>query len=113
ADEPPPLAENAKLRTIGRPVDRLDGIEKVTGAARFTFDVQLPGMLYARQVVSSVPHARVKSVDTSAAERAPGVRGVHVLERILGSAVLRDPKLEANEQYPMIRYAGQPIAAVA
>jgi xanthine dehydrogenase YagR molybdenum-binding subunit len=88
ADEPPPLPENAKLKSIGRSIPRLDGVQKVTGRARYTFDIQLPGMLYARQVISTVPHARVKSIDTSAAERHPGVRAVHVLDRIRGSARL-------------------------
>lgn len=112
-DEPPPLPENAKLKSIGKPVSRLDGVEKVTGRARYTFDVRLPGMLWARRVVSPLPHARIKSIDTSAAERYPGVRAVHVLERLLASAQLRDPKAEQGNRYPTVRYAGQPIAAVA
>ncbi|ATB41733.1 oxidoreductase [Cystobacter fuscus] len=112
-DEPPPLPENAKLKSIGKPVSRLDGIEKVTGRARYTFDVQLPGMLWGKWVVSPLPHARIKSIDTSAAERAPGVRAVHVLELLLSTARLRDPKAEKGNRYPTVRYAGQPIAAVA
>src|SRR5918996_4907798 len=98
SDEPPPLAENAKLKSIGRPIPRLDGVQKVTGRARYTFDIQLPGMLYARQVISTVPHARVRSIDTSAAERYPGVRAVHVLDKIRGSAQLRDLKGEAGQR---------------
>ena len=78
--EPPPLGENAALKSIGRPVSRLDAVQKVTGRARYTFDVQLSGMLWGRLVVSPWPHARVKSIDTSEAERYPGVRAVHVLE---------------------------------
>jgi xanthine dehydrogenase YagR molybdenum-binding subunit len=113
ADEPPELPGNAELQVIGKPVPRADAVQKVTGAARYTFDVQLPGMLHARCVASTVPHARIKSIDTSAAEEYPGVRAVHVLERILMSAQLRDPSVEANERYPIVRYAGQPIAAVA
>ncbi|HYO66675.1 MAG TPA: xanthine dehydrogenase family protein molybdopterin-binding subunit [Archangium sp.] len=113
ADEPPPLPENAKLKSIGKPVSRLDGVEKVTGKARYTFDVQLPGMLWGKWVVSSLPHARIKSIDTSAAERYPGVRAIHILERILASAQLRDAKAEQGNRYPTVRYAGQPIAAVA
>lgn len=112
-DEPPPLAENSKLKSIGKPVSRLDGLEKVTGRARYTFDIQLPGMLWGKRVVSPLPHARIKSIDTSAAERYPGVRAVHVLERLLASAKLRDAKAEAGNRYPTVRYAGQPIAAVA
>ena len=111
--EPPPLPENAKLSSIGKPYSRLDAELKVTGKARYTFDVDLPGMLHARRVVSTIPHARVKSVDTSAAEKYPGVRAVHVLETILQQAVLRDPKAEQAARYPTVRYAGQPIAAVA
>ena len=43
----------------GSGLPRLDAMQKVTGRARYTFDVQLPGMLYARRVVSTVPHARI------------------------------------------------------
>jgi xanthine dehydrogenase YagR molybdenum-binding subunit len=112
-DEPPPLPENARLRSIGQPIPRLDAVQKVTGRARYTFDIQLPGMLWGRLVVSPWPHARVKSIDTSAAEQYPGVMAVHVLERVLQSAQPRDPKVEQGNRYPTIRYAGQPVAAVA
>jgi xanthine dehydrogenase YagR molybdenum-binding subunit len=112
-DEPPPLPENAKLSAIEKSIPRFDGVQKVTGQARYTFDVQLPGMLYARRVVSTVPHARVKSIDLSAAEKYPGVRAVHVLERTRGSAQMRDPKAETTNRYPTVRYAGQPLAAIA
>ena len=70
-------------------------------------------MLYARIVSSTVPHARIKSIDTSAAEAYPGVQAVHILDRLLSIAQLRDPCVEANERYPLVRYHGQPIAAVA
>lgn len=112
-DEPPPLPENAKLSAIGQSIPRLDAMQKVTGRARYTFDVQLPGMLHARRIVSTVPHARIKSIDTSAAERAPGVRAVHVVERVLLQARLRDPKLDSSSHYPIVRYAGQLIAGIA
>ncbi|MCP3143494.1 xanthine dehydrogenase family protein molybdopterin-binding subunit [Pyxidicoccus xibeiensis] len=112
-DEPPPLPENAKLKSIGKPISRLDGVEKVTGRARYTFDVQLPGMLWGARLVSPYPHARIKSIDTSAAERYPGVRAIHVMEKLLATARLRDPKAEQGNRYPTIRYAGQPIAGIA
>ena len=51
-------------------------------------------------------------MDTSAAESHPGVRAVHVIEHVLGNASLRDPSLE-KVNYPVVRYGGQPIAAVA
>lgn len=112
ASEPPVLPINKDLEYIGKPVERWDGHAKVSGRARYTSDVQLPGMLYARSVNASVPHANIVSIDTSAAESHPGVKGVHVIESLLGSAVLRDPSLEKTK-YPIVRYAGQPIAAVA
>ncbi|HKF46242.1 MAG TPA: xanthine dehydrogenase family protein molybdopterin-binding subunit [Terracidiphilus sp.] len=112
AAEPPVWPINDKLKYVGKPQERWDGLPKATGSARYTADVQLPGMLYAKFVNATVPHAKVVSVDTSAAEQAPGVKGVHVIEHVMGSAVLRDPSLEQGK-YPVVRYAGQPIAAVA
>jgi xanthine dehydrogenase YagR molybdenum-binding subunit len=57
ADEAPPLAPNAKLAWVGRSVPRIDGRAKVTGTARFTVDVNLPGMLHARLLRSFPPCA--------------------------------------------------------
>lgn len=111
--EAPPWPVNAQLSVVGKRTPRLDGPLKVTGAATYTADVRLPGMLHARVVRSPHPHARVRSIDVSAAERHPGVRAVHVLEHLRGSAVLRDPSKELPSRYPVVRYAGQPIAAVA
>ena len=111
--EPPALPPNSELRVIGKRVNRVDAVPKVTGQARYTYDVRLPGMLYARIVSSTVPHARIKSIDTSAAEAYPGVKAVHILDRVLSIAQLRDPSIEANERFPLVRYHGQPIAAVA
>src|SRR3990170_1760221 len=71
ADDPPPLPPNEKLMSIGKDVPRLDGRAKVTGAAKYTADVNLPGMLHGRMVTSTVPHARIKSIDISAAEKHP------------------------------------------
>lgn len=113
SDEPPAWPTNAELRVVGKDVPRMDALDKVTGRARYTFDVQLPGMLYARTLNSTLPHARIKSIDTSRAEKYPGVRAVHVLERLLMAAELREPGDEANEPYPIVRFTGQPIAAVA
>jgi xanthine dehydrogenase YagR molybdenum-binding subunit len=112
ATEPPVWPVNKDLKYVGHSVERWDGQTKVSGRARYTADIQLPGMLYAKFVNASVPHATVVSVDTSAAESHPGVKGVHVIQLVLGGAVLRDPALE-QVKYPVVRYAGQPIAAVA
>jgi xanthine dehydrogenase YagR molybdenum-binding subunit len=112
-DEPPPLPPNAELTYIGKPTERYDGPAKAMGKGKYTADVNLPGMLYARLVDATIPHGRIVSIDTSAAEKVPGVRAVHVIEHVYGVAELRDPKLEAPSRYPMVRYAGQPIAGVA
>jgi CO/xanthine dehydrogenase Mo-binding subunit len=69
-----PLEE---YQSIGkRGVRRIDGYEKATGYAKYTMDVQLPGMLYARFLTCPYPHAEIKSLDTSKAEALPGVRAV-------------------------------------
>jgi CO/xanthine dehydrogenase Mo-binding subunit len=112
-DEPPPLPANAELTYIGKPTERYDGPAKAMGKGKYTADVNLPGMLYARLVDATIPHGRIVSVDTSAAEKVPGVRAVHVIEHVYGVAQLRDPKLETPSRYPMVRYAGQPVAGVA
>ena len=110
--EPPVWPINSDLKYVGKSHPRWDAFAKVSGRARYTADVQLPSMLYAKFVNATVPHAKVVSVDTSAAEDYPGVRGVYVIQQVMGSAVLRDPSLE-QVLYPVVRYAGQPVAAVA
>ena len=112
-DEPPPLPANAELTYIGKPTERYDGPAKAMGKGKYTADVHLPGMLYARIIDATIPHGRIISIDTTAAEKLPGVRAVHVIEHVYGVAELRDPKLETPSRYPVIRYAGQPIAGVA
>jgi xanthine dehydrogenase YagR molybdenum-binding subunit len=113
ADEPPPLGPNSELMYIGKPTVRYDGPAKAMGTGKYTADIHLPGMLYARMVDATIPHGRILSIDTSQAEKLPGVRAVHVIEHVYGVAELRDPKQETPSRYPVIRYAGQPIAGIA
>lgn len=75
-EEPAVWGADAELRVVGKPTPRVDGRERVTGAAHYTADVNLPGMLIGVAVRSPHPHARVTRVDASAAEAAPGVRAV-------------------------------------
>jgi len=86
---------------IGTHVQRLDGPDKVTGRAKYTFDIARPGMLYARIVRSPHPHARVISVDILAALKMPGVKS---------ALVWRDP---ANSQNDKVMFQGDEVAAVA
>jgi xanthine dehydrogenase YagR molybdenum-binding subunit len=113
ADEPPALAPNEQLKHVGKRVPRQDGRFKVTGAAKYPSDIALPGMLYAKFVSATPAHARITSVDTAAAEKHPGVKAVHVIEHVLLSAEVLDKSKELPSKYPVIRYSGQPIAAVA
>lgn len=77
---------------------RLEGIEKVTGSARYTVDVQYDGLLTAKLFGSPYAHALVKSIDMSKAEAMDGVKGI--------IDVLDDP-------HRVVRYVGHPILAIA
>ena len=110
--EPRPWDAETRLSVVGRPTPRIEGPEKVTGRARYCYDVRLPGMLHAAMVRSPHAHARIRNVDLSAAEKMPGVKATYVVERVLGPAELRI-KAKAPGKYPIVRYEGQPVAAVA
>jgi xanthine dehydrogenase YagR molybdenum-binding subunit len=69
----PPWGIDAKLAVVGTDVPRVDGLAKASGGARYTSDMNRPGMAYARVVRSPHAHARVKSVDLAAAKAVPGV----------------------------------------
>lgn len=113
-----------ELKSIGRPVPRIDARAKVTGAARYSTDIQLPGMLFARVLRSPHPHARIVSIDTSAAEALPGVLAVihhknapvrwhgGVWERY-GEEEIKKSKLERWMFNNPVRFAGEAVAAVA
>lgn len=102
ADEPPALAPNADLRQIGKNARRWDARTKVTGAACYTVDMQLPGMLHAAVLRSPWPHAHIHSIDLSGATAAPGVHAV---------LNLVDPLTAGGPV--VVRYVGQPVAALA
>jgi xanthine dehydrogenase YagR molybdenum-binding subunit len=113
AGEPPPWPASSDLRLVGKRTRRLDGRAKVTGQARYTSDVQAKGMLHAREIVSTVPHARIRAIDTSRAEKLGGVRAIHLLGKPVDGPVLRDPGAEPPSRYPTVRYVGQPLGAIA
>lgn len=72
-----PAADKRSL--IGKRISRLDGPAKASGSAKYSYDINRPGLLVAKLLVSPHAHARVKSIDTSAAESLPGVRAVKVV----------------------------------
>ena len=65
-----------KPRLLGTRVSRIDGPLKVSGRAKYSYDISRPGMLYGRILRSPHAHARLKSIDASAAEKAPGVKAL-------------------------------------
>src|SRR5579864_7160575 len=76
-DEPEVWGADAELRVVGKPTPRVDGRERATGAAQYSYDMLLPGLLVTAGLRSPHPHARVVGIDTSRAEAAPGVRAVY------------------------------------
>src|SRR5437867_11072833 len=66
-------------RLIGTKVPRIDGPDKATGTAKYSYDINRPGMLHAKILRCPYAHARLKSVDTSAAEKMPGFAALHVI----------------------------------
>jgi len=109
-DEAPPLAPNAQLDWIGKPVARINARAKVTGAARFTVDVKLPGMLHGRLLRSPHPHAVVRALDLSGAAKLPGVRAVLALDEPAGRAIETDTGAARPRR---VRYVGDVVAALA
>ena len=73
-----PDAEHRTL--IGKRISRVDSPAKVSGQAKYTYDVHRPGMLYGKVLRSPYAHAKLLSVDISAAEKMPGVKAVHVVQ---------------------------------
>jgi xanthine dehydrogenase YagR molybdenum-binding subunit len=72
---------DAQQRTlIGTRVTRVDALAKVSGQAKYTYDVHRPGMLYGKVLRCPHAHAKVVSIDTSAAEKMPGVKAVHIVQ---------------------------------
>src|SRR4051812_2667835 len=69
-------AQEYKFKVIGTRPIRHDGVDKVTGRARYGADISLPGMLHGKVLRSPHAHARIKSIDTSAALALPGVKAV-------------------------------------
>src|SRR5436190_11058962 len=94
-----PKAEKRSL--IGKRIERIDGPVKATGTAKYSFDINRPGMLWAKVVTSPYAKAVLVSVDLSAAQAMPGVQ-----------VVWKDDSLIGKEENG-IQYAGQIVAAVA
>jgi len=99
--------------SVGKPITRIDGSNKVTGDSLYAGDVQLPGMLHCKLLRSPHAHARIVSIDTSNALALEGI------ERVITAADLPtfNPKRMSNRAYNLLAadevlFYGQPVAAV-
>ncbi len=102
-----------ELKTVGHSTPRIDGLQRVTGRATYSADVQLPNMLYARVLRSPHPHARILGIDVARALAAPGVKAILTHEncRLVWSSGDR-----VNKRYLFnnpVRFVGDAVAAVA
>ena len=99
------------LKYVGQSIPRVDGIEKVTGKAKFLGDLNLPGLLHGKILRSPYAHARILSIDSTKAEALSGVAAV------LTAADVADlvPTYNGRPVIAMgkVRYVGEPLAAVA
>ncbi len=103
----------SELKYVGHPVMRRDALEKVTGAAIYGLDLKLAGMLHAKIHRSPLPHARILHVDTSKAERLPGVRAVVSgpdAPWVFNAPIIADRPFFATGT---VRHIGEAVAAVA
>jgi 4-hydroxybenzoyl-CoA reductase subunit alpha len=108
----------SNFSVIGKKVHRVDGTEKITGTAKYTFDMVLPNMLYGKILRSPYPHAKILNIDTSKAEKLTGVKKVITGQDTLGRkqgiwrrfTELCDEEILCRDK---VRYIGDPVAAVA
>ncbi len=108
------MKKTQSYKVVGHAEPRSDGAEKVSGKALYTVDVNLPGMAHGKILRSPYAHARLLRVDAGKAEKLPGVFAVITREdqRNLGmfGAAYKDQTVVAVDK---VRYAGDPVAAVA
>ena len=101
---------------VGRSLPRLEARDKVSGRAEYTHTMRLPGMLHGKIFRSTVAHGRIKSIDTSAAKKIPGVYRVVTADDI--RKVIPDPYYgPAFHDQPIlaidkVRFVGEPVAVV-
>ncbi|OGW17381.1 MAG: hypothetical protein A3G93_12560 [Nitrospinae bacterium RIFCSPLOWO2_12_FULL_45_22] len=101
---------------VGKPTPRIDGVAKVTGEARFTGDLVLPRVLYAKILRSPYPHANILNIDTTRAERLKGVKAIITGKDVIGIQLnrlyspIKDEPILAGDK---VRYIGDEVAVVA
>ena len=74
-----PDAEHRTL--IGKRISRVDSPDKVSGQARYTYDVKRPGLLFGKMLRAPYAHCKIVSIDITAAEKMPGVKAVEIVQK--------------------------------
>jgi 4-hydroxybenzoyl-CoA reductase subunit alpha len=98
---------------VGKPLRRVDALGKVTGETRFADDLAMPGMLHMKLVRSTVPHARIRGIDTRKARAVDGVRAVLTGELFpIPFGILPVSQDEHALCPDKVRFVGDPVAAV-
>ena len=110
-----PQKSAINLSVVGKRLSKLDAPDKATGRAVYTDDISLPNMLYGKLLLSPVPHAYIKSIDTKHASALPGVKvimtGENVPDITWGTSPARyDENILAKDK---VRFVGDVVAAVA
>ena len=107
-------AQSGPYDWIGTSVPKVDALDKALGITQYVGDMQMPGMLHARIRWSGVPHAVIRGIDTSDAEKVPGVRAVLTAGDIPGvnryGLAVQDQRVLADDK---VRSAADPVALVA
>ncbi|HEY3289640.1 MAG TPA: xanthine dehydrogenase family protein, partial [Anaerolineae bacterium] len=99
---------------VSKPANRVDGPDKVTGAAKYAGDYNVPGQLVTRALRSPIPHGRITRIDTSAALRVPGVLAVITSGDYANNGRFGFPVADNFIlAYQKVRYVGEGIAVVA
>src|SRR5690348_17948106 len=102
------------MRVVGRPLPKVDAAAKVTGRAVYADDMLPARTLHCKILRSPHPHARIVSIDTSAARRVPGVLAVITgADLPVKFGILPVTQDERALEHEKVRYVGDPIAAVA
>ena len=113
-DSSRPTARPPDRRIIGRALRKVDATSKVTGATKFADDLAFPRMLYCKLLRSTQPHARIKSIDASAAAKLDGVQAVLVGRDLpIPFGILPVSQDEHTLCVDKVRFLGDPVAAVA
>src|SRR5438034_3742447 len=107
------MTDTAQPSAFAKPAGRVEGSRKVTGAAHYAADYDRPGPLWAKFLTSPLPHAIIRSINTTAARAVPGVHaivtGADIGPKRYGKVLYDQPVLA----YERVRFIGERVAAVA